>query len=135
MTLNLSYNQLDGTFIIFLINLLNHNLCQLKYLNLEGNILCGNRVLGNFSPEPIFLLAQSLQNKNRSLKTLILNHCDIGARSTDRLMDASIHNPILNNLQIKNCNISGKFIFFRFTYVYLRCLTVCLSVVLFCRTD
>ena len=87
--------------------LLNKHTCHLNHLSLANNYLCGSRNLNKFNPECIIMLADSLaDNKNRSIKYLDLNYCDIGARSAKKLMESLKYNDSLIVLDISNCNIT-----------------------------
>ena len=87
--------------------LLKKHTCSLNHLSFSHNDLCGSRDLNTFNPESVITLATSLSDdKNRHLKYLDLNFCDIGARSTRKIMESLKYNDYLLVLDISNCNIT-----------------------------
>ena len=101
-------NSLSGSGLKLLSQmLLKKRTCSLNHLSLSHNALCGSRDLNSFNPENVIALANSLSdNENRSLQYLDLNFCDIGARSTKKIMESLKYNDRLQVLDISNCNIT-----------------------------
>jgi hypothetical protein len=107
VSLSLANNSLTPAAVDVIVELLNHPACVLQELNIGGNLLCGSRLNNGFSPEPMFRLSASLAAMNRSLTSLDLSSCDIGARSTMMLMTALTENTKISTLNLSSCNISG----------------------------
>ena len=104
----LGHNKIEGSSLKnFAGRALSSYDCPLTHLSLRQNALCGSRSKKNFDPEPVILLASSLSHdKNRTLTSLDLSCCDIGARAAEKLMEAMRYNDTITALDISNCNLT-----------------------------
>ena len=105
----LGQNRIEGSGLKgFAAIILSSHECPLTHLSLRQNALCGSRSLKTFDPEPVILIARSLSDdSNRTLTSLDLSCCDIGARAAEKLMEAMKYNDTITALDISNCNITS----------------------------
>lgn len=101
-------NHIDGYSLLGYADRILTDDSPLTHLSLRQNALCGSRRDKTFDPEPMIQIASSISDdKNRSLTSLDLSCCDIGARATDSLMEAMKYNDTITALDISNCNITS----------------------------
>lgn len=105
----LGQNRIEGSGLkCFAAMILSSHECPLTHLSLRQNALCGSRSLKTFDPEPVIQIARSLSDDaNRTLTSLDLSCCDIGARAAEKLMEAMKYNDTITALDISNCNITS----------------------------
>jgi len=84
------------------------NKTRLTYFSAARNPICGRRSTQTFEPAAIIALAECLEKANCKIETLVLSHCDIGARSTKRLLEMLQVNLTLHTLEINECNINEQ---------------------------